>query len=418
MGSYPTDRILVVGLPAMGPAGLPATVVSRVQEAEVLCGGERHLALFPGVGKERWTIAGDVPQLVERLRDRVGKRVVVLASGDPLLYGIGATLACSLGADRLEIIPQVSAVQEAFARVCVPWHDARIVSAHGRPIEPAVAAVLAHPKVAIYTDSVHTPAHIAMVLLARGSPDRRVVVAERLGEPGEQLWETTLAGLSERSFAPLNVMLVLELVEETARLSKTPGEIDDAALMVRSGQMTRQEVRVLSVARLGVRSASVIWDVGAGSGAVSIEMAYRNPVARIFAIERDPDQRLCVRTNLERTGVASVMLVEGEAPEALEKLPEPQAIFIGGTGGRLTEILDCCWTSLAQDGRLVANFVVLGHLNEFLTWCTRAGVIPEVLLVQLSRGVPIVGSLRLEPFHPVFIVKVCKGAGACKAPLL
>jgi precorrin-6Y C5,15-methyltransferase (decarboxylating) len=248
-----------------------------------------------------------------------------------------------------------------------------------------------------------------MALLAAGSPDRRVVIAERLGEPGERVWETTLAGIGKRSFDPLSVMLVLEPVAGAARLSGPSVELDDAMLMVRNGQMTRQEVRAISVACLGVRSATVIWDVGAGSGAMSIEMAYANSIAKIFAIERDPDQRLCVQANIERTGVASIVVVEGEAPEALGKLPDPQAIFIGGTGGRLIEVLDRCWARLAQGGRLVANLVVLGHLSTFLAWCTKAGVIPEVLLVHLSRGVPIVGSLRLDPFSPVFVVKVCKG---------
>lgn len=407
-GGAPQGRILVVGIPPSGPAGLPADLIKRIEAAELLCGGARHLALFPDVKAERWTVAENIPHLVSRLRDESRRRVVVLASGDPLLFGIGATLAQALGRDRLEIIPHVSAVQEAFARICLPWHDARIVSAHGRPLEPVIASVLAHPKVAIYTDAVNTPTRIAAALLAAGSPDRRTVVAQRLGHSSEQVEETTLTAAKDREFDPLNVMLVLEPVWGDLPPQAGPAVLDDSLLAHRQGQLTKQEVRAVSLSRLGRWPGGVLWDVGAGSGAISIEMARQNPLARIFAIERDPEQRRCIAINLARFGISSVTVMEGEAPEVLDRLPDPQAIFIGGTGGKLTAVLDRCWDRVAPGGRVVANLVVLDHLTEWLSWCRLHGLVPDVLLVQLARGKPMVGSLRFEALHPVYVVTLCK----------
>ncbi|WP_447974036.1 precorrin-6y C5,15-methyltransferase (decarboxylating) subunit CbiE [Nitrospira sp. Kam-Ns4a] len=405
------ERILVVGVPPGGPAGWSMDLRRRVQRAEILCGAPRHLAALPGVGRERWPITDNVLEIVERLRAAPSKRVVVLASGDPLLFGIGATLARALGPDRLEIVPQVSAVQAAFARIGVPWHDALILSAHGRPIESVVAAALSHPKVALYTDGVNTPARVAAALLAAGSPDRRTVVAERLGEAGERIAAGTLRAVAADRFDPLNVLLILEPVSGQGLPSGEALEVDEAALETWRGQVTRREVRALVLAALGARPGWVVWDVGAGAGAVSIELARRMPGAPIFAVERDPEQLRCLRTNLARHRAGSVTVVEGEAPDVLSRLPDPQAVFIGGTGGKLTAVLTHCWQRLAPEGRLVANLVVLGHLSEFLAWCAPAGATPEVLQVQLARGVPIAGSLRLEALNPVYLVAARRGGG-------
>lgn len=407
----PGQRILVAGVPPGGPGGWPRGLLRRVQQAEVLCGSSRHLAALPGVGQERWPITDNVPVIVERLRTSISRRVVVLASGDPLLFGIGATLARELGPDRLEILPQVSAVQEAFARIRVPWHDALILSAHGRPIEPVVVAALRHEKVALYTDAVNTPARLAAAVLAAGSQDRRAVVAERLGEAGERVVDRTLSAISADTFDPLNVMLILEPVLGQVLSREDAPELEDAAFDTCRGQLTRREVRALTLACLRARPGSVIWDIGAGSGAVSIEMVQRLPRAQVFAVERDPDQIRCLRANLARYRAASVTVVEGEAPDVLSRLPDPAAIFIGGTGGKLTAVLTQCWERLASAGRLVANLVVLDHLSEFLAWCATADETPEVLQVQLARGVPIVGSLRLKSLDPVYIATVRRSAG-------
>ena len=408
MSEKTANKILVVGIPPKGIEGLSAHLIKRIQGADLLCGAERHLALFPEGGIERWTITSDILGLVERIKSSVEKEVVVLATGDPLLYGIGATLVKHLGAEALDIHPQVSAAQEAFARLGMPWHDARILSAHGRAIEPVVAETKHQSKVAIYTDGTNTPAVIATALFSGGSPNRRVVVAERLGESAEHLTDTTLEEVQSQSFHSLNVMLVLDVIGGRQISQERKGWVTDSELETFRGQYTRQDVRALSLAKLGLRAGGVVWDIGAGSGAISIDIALHYPGTHVFAIERDPEQRRCVQTNVVAYDVGSVRLIEGEAPDVLQDLPDPQAIFIGGSGGKLTSILNECWVRCASGVSIVANVVVLDHLNEFLDWCRRVQVTPDILHVQLSRGKPLIGSFRLEPLTPVYVLAVQK----------
>jgi precorrin-6Y C5,15-methyltransferase (decarboxylating) len=406
MGEH-ARRILVVGIPPNGPDGLPPAILQRIAGAEILCGGKRQLALFPGIGKEQWPIQKDLDQFVKRLREVDGKcSIVVLASGDPLLFGIGAYLRKHFPAERFEFIPHVSAVQETFARIGEPWEDALIVSVHARPIEPAINAVMRHHKVAILTDDVHTPAYLAERLLAAGVEDCRVVIAEDLGLPTERVTDTTLASIARSNFSPLNVVLILRKERPRTVLLGIP----DAEIVHRDGMFTKQEVRAISLSRLGLTDDSVVWDVGAGSGAISIEAARLARHGRVFAIERDPRQVEFLEENLRRWSCPNVSLVFGEAPGILSTLPEPDAVLIGGSGGKLTEILHQSWDRLRAGGRVVANLVLVDHLTEAWAWARRVRVTPEVTLVQVSRGMPLSDSFRFEGTTPIYILQAVRGA--------
>jgi precorrin-6B C5,15-methyltransferase / cobalt-precorrin-6B C5,C15-methyltransferase len=400
-------RILVVGIPPNGPDGLPPAILKRIAEAEVLCGGKRQLALFPGIGKERWPIQKDLNQFVQQLRKADGERsIVVLASGDPLLFGIGAYLRKHFPTERLEFIPHVSAVQEAFARIGEPWDNAVIVSVHARPIELAIEAVWRHHKVAILTDDVNMPARLAEKLLAVGVEDCRMVVAEDLGLPTERVTDATLASIARSNFSPLNVVLILRQERPRHVLLGIP----DAELAHRDGMITKQEVRAISLWRLGLTEDSVVWDVGAGSGAISIEAARLARHGRVFAIERDLRQMEFLEENLRRWSCPNVSLVFGEAPGILSTLPEPDAVLIGGSGGKLTEILNQSWDRLREGGRVVANLVLIDHLTEAWAWARRVRATPEVTLVQFSRGLPLSDSFRFEGATPVYILQVVRRA--------
>lgn len=402
----PTRRILVVGVPPNGSEGLPPGVLKRIAEAEILCGGKRQLALFPGIGKEQWLLQKDLDRFVQQLREVDGERsIVVLASGDPLLFGIGAYLRKHFPPDRFEFVPHASAVQEAFARIGEPWEDAVIVSVHARPLEQAIVAVRMHRKVAVLTDETNTPARLAEALLAAGVPDCRVVVAEDLGLPTERVTDAPLTGIRQTRFSSLNVVLILQQEQ-----SRTPlFGISDAGLAHRDGMITKQEVRAISLSRLSLTEESVVWDVGAGSGAISIEAARLAREGRVFAVERDPRQVEYLEENRRRWSCHNVSVVFGEAPGILSTLPEPDAVLIGGSGGKLTEVLNQSWSRLRTGGRLVANLVLVDHLTEAWAWTRRVRVTPEVTLVQVSRGLPLSDSFRFEGATPVYILQVVRG---------
>lgn len=403
----------VVGVTDGGARSLTAETAALVERADLLCGGERQLAFFPAHPARRLALHGDLAALAACLRDEAaaGRRVVVLASGDPLLYGIAGTLRRYLPAGWLRVHPNVSAVQLAWARVAEPWHDAGLVSVHGRPLDPVVAAAHRHDKLAVLTDDVHTPAAVARALLDAGLPDRRAVVCERLGGPGERVVDTTLAALPDQAFDPLNVLLLLPPVARRAgppwRGGWAPGLPDDAFArrMPRAGLITKREVRVLSLAALGLDdSVDVIWDVGAGSGSVAIEAALLLPTARVYAIERDPASVSLIEENRTRLGAANVTIVAGEAPGACAAPPDPDAVFVGGSGGQLAAILALALARLRPGGRLVANLATLEGLRVAQEALTTGGLRPEVTQVSVARGTAVGELTRLTALNPVFIV--------------
>lgn len=402
-----TRRVLVVGVPPSGPEGLPADLRRRIAEAEILCGGKRQLAWFPGIGREQWPLQKDLDQFVKQLLAVDGhRRIVVLASGDPLLFGIGSYLRKHFPPDRFEFVPHVSAVQEAFARVGEPWEDAVIASVHARPLEQAIIAVRMHCKVAVLTDETNTPAHLAEALLAAGVPDCRVVVAEDLGLPTERVTDALLTSIRQSCFSGLNVVLILQQEESRTPLLGIP----DAELAHRDGMITRQEVRAIALSWLGLTEGSLVWDIGAGSGSISIEAGRLATKGRVFAIERDHRQAASLEANLRRH-TANVTVVYGEAPGILSTLPDPDAVLIGGSGGKLVEILNTCWKRLRAGGHVVVNLVLLDHLTEAWAWCQRNQIQPEVALVQVSKARPLSDSFRFEGTTPVYLLGAVRQVG-------
>ncbi len=391
--------ILVVGLTDAGVAMLPPALQARIAGADLLVGGQRHLAAVPAAAGERLTIEARVEPALERLQQawEIGQRAVVLASGDPLWYGIGASLRRVLPPEALEIVPAPTSAQLAFAALAEPWHDAALLSAHGRPLAAVAPTVLTSPKAAILTDRQHTPAAIAAALIEAGlSPASRCAVCEHLGGPQQRIVRATLAEVSQQTFAPLNVMVVWN----DQPLRPIPPGLPDEAFATEAGQITKREIRLLSLAELALQPGGVLWDIGAGSGAVAIEAARACPTARVFAVERRAAFIDYIHTNLRRFPAPNLRVIHGEAPAACADWPDPDAIFVGGSGGRLAEITCLARQRLRIGGRLVLNLVMAGHLVEALNLLPGA----RVTQVQVNRGAPIQSDLRLAALNPVFIV--------------
>jgi len=395
-------NVYVVGIGDDGPASLPERVRACIDGATLLCGGERHLALFPDHPAERFVIRSNLDALVERLAGAgADERPVVLASGDPCFYGIGPLLAERLGRERVRIEPHVSSVQLAFARLGESWQDARVFSAHGRPLAPLVPLALASPKAAFLTDERNTPAAIASALLDAGHPDCAAHVFEHVGGATERHTVCRLTELPGQAFAALNVLVLLR-PEATRALGQSFG-LPESCYTHRGGQITKAEVRAVSLSKLRLFPGAVVWDVGAGCGSVSVEAAALCAGGRVYAVERDPAQLALLEENVARASTA-VAVVPGEAPRALAGLPDPDGVFLGGSGGHLAAVLACATDHLHPGGRLVANFATFEHLGEALGWLRGRGWTCETVQLSVARGSDVAGLTRLAALHPVFIL--------------
>jgi precorrin-6B C5,15-methyltransferase / cobalt-precorrin-6B C5,C15-methyltransferase len=412
--------VALVGIGDDGCVGLTSRALGAVTRAQVLVGGQRQLAFFPEHAGERIVLKSGIAAALERVAELAEDRnVCILASGDPLFFGIGRLVLGKLGAAHVEVIPQPSSVQLAFARAGLAWDDAAFVSLHGRPIEGSVTRIARHAKVAVLTDEERSPARIAARMLAYGETAWRAWVCEALGGPGERVRPFTLGDLAcATDIAPLNV-LVLERSEpgwrRRPRIAFLP-EDAFARRMPKKGLITKREVRLVSLAALAIRDDSVVWDVGAGSGSVAIEAALLAPEGRIYAIEIDPEGVAICEDNARAHGTDNVRVIAGRAPEALADLEAPDAVFVGGSKGSMTAIIDAALARLRPGGRLVVNAITLENAAETYQAIRARGLVPEVTLLQVARAEPLAHYLRYEAQNPIQIFAVTTPAAAAEAP--
>jgi precorrin-6Y C5,15-methyltransferase (decarboxylating) len=309
--------------------------------------------------------------------------------------------------EDLEFIPHPSSVQWAFARAGVAWEDAAFVSLHGRGREGLAARVRRRRKVALLTDRVNEPPALARHLLEHGARNLRAVLCEDLGGAGERVRRCALEELAAlEDVRALNVLLLLR--PEGWSPPPTIPCLPDDAFERRRGLVTKREVRLLALGALGLREDSVVWDVGAGSGSVAVEAALVACEGRVCAVESDPEAVERCRRNARAHGADNLRVVAGRAPEALGGLEAPDAVFVGGSGGRLTEILALADARLRPGGRLVVSAVTLETLEEARRALGELGLAAEITLASLARSAPLAGRTRLVPVSPVHLVTAAK----------
>jgi precorrin-6Y C5,15-methyltransferase (decarboxylating) len=346
--------VTVIGIGADGWPSLCEEARAAVLGADLLVGGERQLALLPDEASARrrpWpprltTLVDELPALAD------GRSVVVVASGDPLLHGVGATILHRLGSEGVQIIPHVSSFSLACARLHWPQADVELVSATGRVAEVAAPALQPGRRLIVLGFGPRTATEVARVVCARGFGASRLVVLEELGGPSERIEESTAAEWGDRDAAALH-LVALEVAGDGRVLARGPGLPDDA--FEHDGDITPRDLRAVALAALAPVPGQLLWDVGAGSGSVAIEWLRAAPGTRAVAIERDPERAGSISRNALALGVPSLEIHVGEAPAALDALPAaPDAVFVGG-GLTTYALLTRCRKALAPDGRLVAQ---------------------------------------------------------------
>lgn len=363
-----------------------------IEAAPLVVGAPRHLRTLTPIGARTLPIDGPLADVLDALeRERGG--VCVLASGDPGFFGIARVLAERFGPDRLDVHPAPSSVSLAFARLGLPWDDAAVISAHGRPLAEAARRAVRHAKAAVLVAPDAPPEALGRELCALGPPHRRAAVCTRLGEPDERVDVLTVEELAAGSFDPMSVVVLLDGdgVAEAPTLEWGRSEERFAA---RDGLVTKAEVRAVALGKLALPPAGVVWDVGAGSGSVAIEIAALAPGVRVMAVERGGEDVRRIEANASAHGV-TVDVVHGEAPGALDALPEPDRAFVGGGG---IAVLDAVLARLSPDGRVVATFAALDRAAAAYQ---RLGNLAEV---SIARGRPLAGGVRLQAENPVFVV--------------
>ena len=393
------SRIAVIGLDGRP---LSREAADLLEAAALVAGGRHHLRDLAVEPERAVVLEGDLSAALARIEVE-NRPVVVLASGDPGFFGIVRLLGERFGPAELRVLPAVSSVALAFARAGVSWDDAVTVSAHGREPRRAVNVCRAHPKVAVLTSPEFGPAELAGSLEGLG---RTFVVAERLGGPDERVSRGDARSVAGGSWEDPNVVLVLdeERVSGKGWISsgyESPGRwaLPEDEFEHRSGMITKDSTRALVLSRLGPGPGDLVWDVGAGSGSVAIECARLGGAA--VAVERDPESCARIRRNAERHA-AYVEVVEGNAPEALRDLPEPDAVFVGGTGGAFEEIVKLC--AVRARHSVVLTLIGIERVvpaGEVLEDC---GLEVETTFLQTSSVRGIAAMHRVVPEGAVFVV--------------
>lgn len=415
------DKVYIIGMGDDGTKGLSQITLGIIEKADLLFGGERHLSFFPDFNGDKIATKSNLKEIADLIKRNLGTRkMVVLASGDPNFYGIAKYLMSKLGKEAFEILPAISSMQLAFARAKESWDDAVLVSVHGRPIQAIIELVRPSSKIGILTDDEHTPSEIARIFMEHGLKGYQAFVCENLGGEDERVTETLLERLPEMQFSSLNVLILKKIGED-----RQPGSQSDSCpvqtkyrfgipedefecMKPRRGLITKTEVRVISLSKMALQKDSVVWDIGAGSGSVSIESALLAPMGRVYAIEKDEEDVAIIHQNLAKFRTPNVRVIHGRAPEALVDLEPPDAVFIGGSGGGMEKILTVCLERIKPGGRLVVNLATIENLSETYGYFKERKIKTDVSQVQVSRGSPILNLTRFEAFNPVFVIAVKK----------
>ncbi len=424
-------KAVILGVLDNGETGLTVEQQNLLQQADQVIGGTRVLDLFAHFLKkdtEVFDLTGHLKAVPARIEAALDQEqvVVVLATGDPLCHGIANYLKKKIGLSKLHILPNVSALQLACARVGMSWQDAYICSIHSKDagewaerrgkehgLYLLFKACMQHRKIITFTSPDNNPARIARMLVAENmADDFEMIVAENLLQDDERIVaDVPVSELVSQDFADLN-MVILERKEKLEK--PVLFGFEDSSFNQRKpekGLITKREVRAVSLAHLQLKANSIVWDIGAGSGSVGLEAARLCPNGWIYAIEKNQADFEIAKSNQQNMGIHHYTLINGKAPAGLDVWQNPDAVFVGGSGGELPALIELIIARLNIGGHLVMNFVTLENLASATECLKRLGVTWSVTQMQVSRSKPILHMHRMAAENPVWIVTVAKHEG-------
>ena len=392
-----TAWLRIVGIGEDGIEGLASPARALIEDAEVLIGGARHLAMVDHLKAEKLTWETPLKATVTRIEAMRGRRVTVLASGDPMAYGIGVTLMRRFAADEVVCLPGIGAFSLACARLGWPLAGCELLTVHGRPLDLVRAHLIPGNRLLILSEDGTTPAALAGLLTEAGFGPSTMTVLSHMGGDKETCVTTTAAEGVSGPIPDLNTIAVeVRADPQTMLLPRVPGLPDDA--FRHDGQMTKREVRAVTLAALGPVPGGLLWDIGAGSGSVAIEWMRAADRAIAIAIERQPERRAMMAENADRLGTPLLNIVAGTAPGALAGLDPPDAVFVGG-GLTIEGLMASAWQKLPAGGRLVANAVTLEGEAVLMDWHREQG--GTMTRIAISRADPVGPYEGWRPLMPV-----------------
>lgn len=406
-----SERIHIVGIGDDGLDGLTGQARQLIENAEILVGNQALLDKVAGAGAKKIVSSGMLEKLKQQILDLPDQPTVLLAGGDPLFYGIARFLTETFGKDRFEVVPHVSSMQLAFARVKESWDDAYLSNLANQPLDRVVDTIRTAERVGLFTTEAISPSVVAAALLDRRIDYFTVYVCENLGTRDETVTQGELQAIAKQDFGPMNVMVLVRRHGAVDRPSgslrrRLFGNPDDLFLQSRPkrGLLTPSEVRCIALSEMDLRHDSVVWDVGAGSGALAIEAASIATGGKVYAIEMDAEDYGVMIENSKLFKVPSLVPVHGQAPAAWTDLPDPDSVFVGGSGRMVPELVAGAAKRLKKGGRMVVNVSSPDNLVAVEAQLKTAGLRSDVRMINIARGQYQLDRVRFDALNPTFLV--------------
>ncbi len=423
ISTYSDIHIHIIGLGVSEKAELSIEARSALAAADVVMGAQRQLDVVNDLFQKQKTCLlpalSTLPDVIEALKNESVRSLVVLASGDPLYYGIGRWFGQHFSTEQLSFYPGISSIQAACHQLGLSLQDVQVMSLHGRPMQTIRRQLKQQQTLVILTDKYSTPQVLAKECIAAGFTESRLWICETLGYKSQRVQEYAAGDLVDfpEEFDPLHVT-VIKVLGAGGVLPEFPGIPDERFITSAAkgkGMITKREVRLAILSLMQPGAGDVIWDIGAGCGGVAIELAYWNDRAKVYAVEHHIERLKCLQANVNRFGVVNnLQVVSGRAPECLTELPKPNKVFIGGSDGELEQLLVQQWQQLPEQGILVASTVMETSRQQLLSFYqTRqetGDADLETLQLAVNKGDELAGQLVYRPNLPVTLFSCKKTA--------